>query len=121
MATASCIPGGGASSAASSPMPSTTSSRRGTTASPEVLPLQWARARMRAIRSNSPAALIAGTAKGDVACSGAPACGSALASGADLVGAPQRGGPVEHAVDVGVAVVGAKALGGLDRLVDHHP
>ena len=33
--------------------------------------------------------------------------------------APFGGGAVEHAVDVGVAVLGAEALGGLDRLVDH--
>ena len=35
--------------------------------------------------------------------------------------APRRGGMVEHAVDVGVAVLGTEALGGVDRLVDHHP
>src|SRR5690606_6113115 len=94
MATTSCMPGGGCSNAASSPMPSTTSSR------------PWpARARMRSIRPNS-----------------AMPAGACSAAGRVHFGrAPLRGSPVEHAVDVGMAVLGAETLHRLQRLVDHHP
>ena len=38
----------------------------------------------------------------------------------ELGRAPFRRRLVEHAVDVGVAVLGPEALGGIDRLVDDH-
>src|SRR5690606_35763157 len=92
--TTSCRPGGGCSRAASSPIPSTTSSRACA-----------ARSRMRSISLNSAMAMAAGSAAGRL----------------HFGRAPLGGGVVEHAVDIGVAVLGAEALDGLQGLVDHHP
>src|SRR5690625_4000023 len=96
--TTSSRPSPGRSTAASSPMPVTTSPRR------------RARRWMQAIRSNS----MAGPG------GGGPVLPSA-AGGLHLDRAPLGGGAVEHPVDVGVAVLGAKALDGAQCLVDHHP
>src|SRR5688572_2057368 len=73
---------------------------------PRTTSARWpARARMRSTRTNSP---------------GIDARPStAVARRLRLGGAPLRGGVVEHAVDVRVAVLGAEALRRLDRLVDH--
>src|SRR5690606_5826734 len=97
--TTSSCPAAGRRAAASSPMPVATSLR------------SRARLRMRAIRSNStaPPPQAAAAPRGSAAC------------GLHLDRAPFSGGAVEHAVDVGVAVLGPEALDRAQGLVDHHP
>src|SRR5690606_9144285 len=97
VATTRCRPAGTCRIAASSPMPRMTSSR------------ESARERMRSMRSNSKTLLLLreGRLPG--------------ARRANLGRAPLGGGVIEHAIDVGVAVLGAETLDRLDRLVDHHP
>src|SRR5690606_9901702 len=94
VAIASSMPAGGCSSAASSPMPRTTSSRA------------VARRRMWSMKVNSMAGRVAALAP---------------LLQALFHGAPGGGGVVEHAVDVGVAVLGTEALGAVDGLIDHDP
>src|SRR5690606_25888568 len=107
--TTSSWPGGTRRRAASSPMPRTMSGRAA-----------WTRRRMRSMRVNSVMRVAWIPADAGMTGAGGMTVVAPSPRRAHLVRAPVRGGAVEDAIDEGVAVLGAEALGAVDGLVDHH-